>query len=165
LEENGIAASRFGIITISDTRTEQDDVSGAAAEEALLALGAIQIERTIVRDDAEDIKEALLDMCSRCDAVLTTGGTGFGPRDVTPEATASILDKRADSLAERLRTDGRTSTELSHLSRGIAGMRGSTLIVNMPGAPGAVTDGIRSLAPLLPHVLRMLRGDTAHIAQ
>lgn len=127
-----------------------------------MELGALQVERQYARDEIEDITAAILDMAGRCDAVITIGGTGFGPRDVTPEATASLLERRADNLSELIRIKGLEKTPLAHLSRGICGSLGHTLIVNLPGSPAAAREGIEALAEVLPHALRMLRGDTVH---
>lgn len=160
--EADLSAYRFGVITVSDSRTDATDESGPAVEDALAATGALMFERAIVADEIGGIQDAILDMCSRCDAIFTTGGTGFSAKDVTPDATSQVIERQADSLSERMRIDGLKSTPLSHLSRGVAGIRGHSLIVNLPGSPAGAREGIESLAPLLPHILRMMRGDTAH---
>jgi molybdenum cofactor synthesis domain-containing protein len=104
----------------------------------------------------------LIALCEAgCDVVLTTGGTGFAPRDVTPEATVSVIDRNAPGIAELLRADGLRRVPTAALGRGIAGIRDSTLIVNLPGSPGAVRDGMRLLIPLLPHAVSLLRGEAA----
>ncbi len=154
-------AARIGILTVSDTRSagQAEDLSGPAARASLKGLGFEDFEERLVPDEIHSIQTALRDLCTRCQAVFSTGGTGFSPRDVTPEATLPLLDRRADNLAELLRLRGLEHTPLSHLSRGVAGMRGATLIVNLPGSPKAVRQGIQALAPLLPEILAALAGD------
>ncbi len=151
-------ASRIGILTVSDTRTEATDLSGPAAEEVLRAIGFASFERAICRDQVEEIQSAISSLCASCDAVFTTGGTGFSPRDVTPEATAPLLERRADSLCELMRLHGLEKTSFSHLSRGIAGVRGKTLIVNLPGSPGGARDGVHAIGHLLEPILEALGG-------
>ena len=149
----------IGIVTISDTRSLDTDRSGPAIEGALAAVGYTEFVRRIVIDESETIQAALIDLSPECEAIFTTGGTGFSPRDVTPEATAAVIERRADSLSELLRLKGLEHTPMSYLSRGIAGIRGNTLIVNLPGSPAGAREGIETLAPLLPHILSQLRGD------
>lgn len=150
---------RLGVITVSDTRTPADDRSGPAVMAALNALGYQRFEMRLVRDEVEEIQAAILELCETCLAVFTTGGTGFSHRDVTPEATAPLLDRRADSLTELMRLRGLEHTPFSHLSRGVAGTRGGTLIVNLPGAPKGARQGIEALAPLLDPIFSALRGE------
>lgn len=154
-------APRIGILTVSDTRSrgESEDLSGPAMREALKALGYAQFSAEIVPDEAGPIQDAIRRLAESCHAVITTGGTGFSPRDVTPEATAALLDRRADNLSELLRLEGRKYTPLSHLSRGVAGMMGSTLVVNLPGSPKAVRQGIEALGPMLPEIFAALAGE------
>lgn len=151
---------------MSDSRSkgENPDLSGPAAAETLQLYGFSSFYFMTVPDEVQCISNALLELCCRCEAIFTTGGTGFTPRDVTPEATSAVLDKRADNLSELLRAEGLKHTPYSYLSRGIAGMRGKTLIVNLPGSPSAVRQGIDALAPLLPAILSALQGEgcTAH---
>lgn len=149
----------IGILTVSDTRKERDDSSGPAVADALGKLGFADFTFRIVRDELPEIQGALIELCETCAFIFTTGGTGFTPRDVTPEATAPLLEKRADSLVELMRLRGLEHTPLSHLSRGVAGVRGSTLIVNLPGSPKGARQGIEALAPLLPGILGSLQGD------
>lgn len=153
-------ATRIGILTISDTRSsgQEQDLSGPAIQAALTESGFVEFEVQIVPDEIPAIQTAIIELCETCAAVLTTGGTGFSPRDVTPEATAPLLEKRADSLMELVRLRGLEFTKLSHLSRGVAGVRDSVLIVNLPGSPKAVRQGVEALAPLLPEILNALTG-------
>ncbi len=155
--------ARIGIITVSDSRTPQTDVSGPIAREELASFGFTSLELSLVRDEVNDIRAAIADAATRCDAIFTLGGTGFSPRDRTPEATALLLDRRADNLANFIRLRGAQQTEFAHLSRGIAGTIGKTLVVNLPGAPNGVRDGIRALGPLLDHLIRQLRGENDHV--
>ena len=149
-------AARIGIVTVSDTRTAANDLSGQTARETLTELGYTEFDSRIVPDEIDQIQAAILDLCENCHAVFTTGGTGFSPRDVTPEATALVLEKRADSLCELMRLKGMGSTSFAHLSRGIAGVCRGALVVNLPGSPKAVLQGIRAISHLIGPILSNL---------
>lgn len=139
----------------------RDDTSGDLLASLLDAEG-FDVERQVVPDEADGIAAAI---AQAADAgallVLTTGGTGFAPRDVTPEATRAVLDREAPGVAEAIRADARARTPHALLSRGVAGLRGSTLVVNLPGSPGGCRDGFAVLQPALRHGLELASGDTA----
>ena len=126
--------------------------------EALRTLGYSMFSTDIVPDEVEPIRASILRMIPLCDAVFTTGGTGFSPRDITPEATLPLLDRLADNLSELIRFKGLEKTPLSHLSRGVAGINGSTLVVNLPGSPKGAREGIEAIASLLEPILSALGG-------
>lgn len=155
---------RIGVLTISDACAAglREDRSGGLLEEWAAEAGYAVPLRHVVPDEAIEITRTLLTWADSrsVDAILTTGGTGFGPRDVTPEATRPVLERLAPGLAERLRRFGEASTPFSVLSRGLAGERGGVLIVNLPGSPGGVRDGIAVLSPMLNHMTALLRGDS-----
>lgn len=145
------------MLTVSDgvAAGEREDASGDLLDEALAAAGW-EVERRLVPDDAEAISGALRELSATSGLVLTTGGTGFGPRDVTPEATATVVERDAPGIAEALRADAIAKTAHGMLSRGRAGIVGSTLVVNLPGSPGACRDGWAVLAPAAEHAVGLL---------
>jgi molybdenum cofactor synthesis domain-containing protein len=146
------------VLTVSDrcAAGEREDTSGPLAV-ALLAALEVTAHVAVVPDDPAAVVGAIRDAADHdIDLVLTTGGTGLGPRDVTPEATLTILERRADGLAAAIRDAGSVPTAV--LSRGVAGTVGRTLVVNLAGSPGAVRDGLAVLGPLLPHAIAMIRG-------
>jgi molybdopterin adenylyltransferase len=152
------------VLTVSDrvSRGEAEDTSGAALEELLRAEG-YDVERRVVADERDEVGSALRELAVSAALVLTTGGTGLAPRDVTPEATRDVLDREAPGIAEALRADSRAKTPHGLLSRGLAGVVGRTLVVNLPGSPGGCRDGFAVLRPALDHALRLLADEaTAH---
>jgi molybdenum cofactor synthesis domain-containing protein len=155
---------RAAVLTVSDGVAQgwREDRSGDLLAELLDGEG-YEVVREVVPDEREAIAEALERLAADVRVVLTTGGTGFAPRDVTPEATRSILDRDAPGIAEAIRADSIAKTPHALLSRGVAGVRDNALIVNLPGSPGGCRDGFRVLQPALTHALELLAGEeTAH---
>lgn len=152
------------VVTVSDgvSRGEREDLSGDAAEELLGNDFELQ-ERVVAPDHETTISGTLRDLVAAgVDLIVTTGGTGFGPRDVTPEATRSVIEREAPGLAEAMRTEGAKQTPMAILSRGVAGTARETLIVNLPGSPRSVTENLSVILPVLGHALDTLKGDTSH---
>jgi molybdopterin adenylyltransferase len=140
----------------------RDDLSGECLAD-LLAGEGYEVERRVVQDEREAIAATLRELADRVDLVLTTGGTGLGPRDVTPEATLEVVDRIAPGIAEAVRADAIRRTPHGLLARGVAGVTGSTLVVNFPGSRGGCRDGFEVLRRALPHAIRLLHGEpTAH---
>ena len=155
---------RAAVLTVSDrvSRGEAEDASGDLLD-GLLRADGYEVERRVVPDEAEDIAAAIEDLAAESGLVLTTGGTGLAPRDVTPEATRTVLQREAPGIAEALRADSIAKTPHGLLSRGLAGTIGRTLVVNLPGSTGGCRDGYAVLRPALGHAMSLLADDpTAH---
>jgi molybdenum cofactor synthesis domain-containing protein len=159
---------RVAILTVSDKGAagEREDLSGRAVEELVLREGWKVEVREVVPDEAVIVEERLRYFCDRLrvDLVLTTGGTGMSPRDDTPEATRRVLEKEAPGFAEAMRAASLRVTPHAMLSRAVSGIRGSTLIVNLPGSPKGARENLEVIIPALPHGLEKLRGDTGECA-
>jgi molybdopterin adenylyltransferase len=154
------------VLTVSDgvARGEREDASGDLIA-GLLADDGYEVVRRVVPDEREAIAEALRALAGEARLVLTTGGTGLAPRDVTPEATQDVVGRFAPGIAEALRADSRARTPHGLLSRGVAGTVGSTLVVNLPGSPGGCRDGYDVLRPALGHALELLAEETTEHVQ
>ena len=155
---------RAAIVTVSDSRTEGDDASGDKLAELLVAIDADIVVRIIVTDDLIGIRNALYTLFEREDVnvIFTTGGTGFGPRDNTPEATLAVIEREAPGLAEAMRRETAAKTPMAMLSRGVCGIRGNTFIINLPGSPKGVEECFEVIRPVLGHAISLLAGDTRH---
>ncbi len=154
---------KAAVLTVSDgvRAGVREDLSGDELARLLEAEG-FDVSRALVADDAADISASISSLVDDgALLVLTTGGTGFAPRDVTPEATRAVLDREAPGIAEAIRADALARTPHALLSRGVAGLRGSTLVVNLPGSPGGCRDGFSVLRPALRHGLELAAGDTS----
>ncbi len=151
------------VITASDGAAAgvREDVSGAGVTERLQSLG-FEVERTLVADDRATIERALIDGSARHPLVLTTGGTGLTPRDVTPQATRAVIDYEVPGLAEAMRASGRARTPFADLSRGVVGVRGRSLIANLPGSPSGALESLEAIEAVLDHALETLAGPHDH---
>jgi molybdopterin adenylyltransferase len=155
---------KAAVLTVSDgvASGDRDDQSGDTLAELLAAEG-YEVVRRVVPDEREAIASALRELAGDARVVLTTGGTGVAPRDVTPEATADVIKRNVPGIAEAIRETSRTKTPHALLSRGVAGVVGSSLVVNLPGSPGGCRDGFEVLRPALSHAVGLLAGEvTAH---
>lgn len=152
------------ILTVSDGVAAgwRSDDSGDALEETLVEAGFELAERRVVADEADDIATTLRELAGRTALVVTTGGTGFGPRDVTPEATRAVLEREAPGLVAAMLAAGLASTPMAALTRAAAGTVGSALVINLPGSPRGATENLAAILGVIPHALELLAGDTEH---
>ncbi len=159
---------RIGILTLSDkgSRGEREDLSGQVIREMITPLGTVEQYR-VVADDSDQIVEVLVNWVDshKLDLILTTGGTGMSPRDVTPEATLRVIDWQVPGMAEAMRAASLQVTPHAMLSRAVAGVRGQTLIVNLPGSPRGVRENLAVVLPALEHALLKLKGDPSDCAR
>jgi len=152
------------VLTVSDSVAlgSRVDASGPAVAAALEQAGFTVAAREIVPDERPVIEAALKRLAAKAELVVTTGGTGVAERDVTPEATRSVCPRLVEGVAERMRSEGARKTPLAALSRGLCGVCGRTLILNLPGSPAAATESLAAVIEVLPHALELLRGKTGH---
>jgi molybdenum cofactor synthesis domain-containing protein len=149
-------------ITVSDSRGEMDDISGATLVECLQEIEAEIIEKIIVTDDLQNLIKTLKTSSEKANLIITTGGTGFAPRDNTPEATRAVIEKEAPGLAEMMRAESVKKTPMAMLSRGVCGIRERCLIINLPGSPKAVRECFEVIKPVLQHAVNLIEGETKH---
>lgn len=159
-----MAIIRAAILTASDSRTERNNTSGDTLVDLLTESGTEIVENVIVSDDVDELKLALTELAERPDInlILTTGGTGFAPRDNTPEATLAVIEREAPGIAEAVRRETAKATPMAMLSRAVAGIRGNTLIINFPGSPKAVRECFEVVKPVLAHAVDLLSGESKH---
>ena len=152
------------VVTVSDScaRGEREDRSGPAVARLLQKLHFQVVAQEVVPDDQIQIKDLLSRLAGEVRLVVTTGGTGIAPRDITPEATVAVCDRLLDGVAERMRSEGMRKTPFAALSRGVCGVRGQALILNLPGSPAGAVESLEAVAGLLPHAIELLSGRTEH---
>ncbi len=155
---------KTAIVTISDTRKPENDLSGEQLARLAVDQGDLVVEKVIVSDEFEDVRSVLVRLIqeAQVDLILTTGGTGFAPRDNTPEATRAVIEREAPGIAEAMRRETAVKTPMAMLSRGVAGIAGKTLIINLPGSPKAVEECFEVIRPVLKHAVNLVKGETSH---
>lgn len=158
------AALTAAVITVSDSgsRGEREDRSGPAVAQFLEKMNFSVVAREVVPDEKIQIQNLLIRLSREVQLIVTTGGTGIASRDVTPEATVGVCDRLIEGVAERMRSEGIKKTQFAALSRGVCGVRGKTLILNVPGSPAGAVESLEAVASLLPHAIDLLSGKTEH---
>ncbi len=152
------------VLTVSDScsRGEKKDSSGPAVADTLVRHDFDVVVRELAPDETDAIREKLVQLCRSARLVVTTGGTGIAPRDVTPEATIAVCERLAEGVAEEMRQQGMRKTRFAALSRGVCGVRGTSLILNLPGSPSGAVESLEAVIDLLPHALELIAGKTEH---
>jgi len=155
------------VLTLSDkgSKGERKDVSGLLIEDMLKGIGAEVKHYEILPDEKELIKEKLIIYSKEVDLILTTGGTGLSPRDVTPEATLEVIDRQVPGIVEAMRSEGLKKTSRAMLSRAVAGVKGRSLIINLPGSPKAVEENLAVILDVIPHAIEKIKGDPSECAR
>jgi molybdopterin adenylyltransferase len=163
-ETNVVPGFSAAVVTVSDScaRGDRVDASGPAVAALLEKSGFRVVAKQIVQDDSMQIQNALVHLALDVRFIVTTGGTGIAERDVTPEATEAICERVIDGVAERMRSEGFKKTRFASLSRGVCGVRGKSLILNLPGSPIGAVESLQSVLELVPHALNLLDGKTEH---
>jgi molybdopterin adenylyltransferase len=154
------------VLTLSDkgSKGEREDLSGPLIADILKPIGADLKHYEILPDEKDLIKKKLLEYCGKVDLILTTGGTGLAPRDVTPDATLEIIDREVSGIAELMRFEGFKKTYRAALSRAVAGVKANTMIINLPGSPKAVRENLNVILDIIPHAIEKIKGDTSECA-
>ncbi len=162
-EEHMNGKIRAFVVTVSDSRDETDDVSGETLVGLLEESGAVVLEKMIVSDDFENLRQTLYSLTeTEANLILTTGGTGFAERDNTPEATQFVIEKETPGISEAIRSETAKHTKFAMLSRGVSGIRNRTLIINLPGSPKGVKECFEVIRDILPHAVNLISGKTEH---
>ena len=158
---------KVAILTLSDkgSKGERKDTSGPALEKLVKKIDGEVVTAEILPDEKALIKKKLISLCKKADLVLTTGGTGVSPRDVTPDATREIIKYEIPGIAEAMRLKGLKKTPFAMISRAVAGVRGKTLIINLPGSPQAVKENLSAVLPIIPHTIEKIQGSTIDCAK
>ena len=154
------------VLTLSDkgSKGEREDLSGPLIQAMLKGINAEVWYYEILPDEKDRIKAQLVEYCKKVDLILTTGGTGLSPRDVTPDATLEVIDRQVPGVAEAMRFEGYKKTKRAMLSRAVAGVRGRTLIINLPGSPKAVKENLEAIIDVIPHAIEKIKGDPSECA-
>ncbi len=157
---------KVAVLTLSDkgSKGEREDTSGPAIEELIKDIKAEVVSYDIIPDDQDKIEKNLISLCKKADLILTTGGTGVSPRDVTPDATLEVIDYEIPGMAEAMRQESSKKTPRAMISRAVAGVRGETLIINLPGSPKAVKENLTVVLPVLVHAIEKIKGSTQDCA-
>jgi len=157
---------KVAILTLSDkgSKGQREDTSGPAIEKLISKIDAEIVHSEILPDEKSLIKKKLMSLCKKADLILTTGGTGVSPRDVTPDATREVIQYEIPGMAEAMRAEGLKKTPYAMISRAVAGVRGETLIINLPGSPKAVEENLAVVLPVLSHVIEKIKGSTEDCA-